>query len=93
MKTKIILFVFHCFVFFSCQKSPDKQQIMTEEAMQHQNDFKDISLDNSVDFICNMELSIGISDTSHFDGKIYGFCSKICKAEFKNNPQKFILKD
>jgi YHS domain-containing protein len=37
-----------------------------------------------------MPTSAGISDTCHYEGKAYGFCSAECKAEFQKDPAKFI---
>jgi YHS domain-containing protein len=40
------------------------------------------------DLICGMKLSDGeIGDTTLYQGKIYGFCSAECKAEFLKDPQ------
>jgi YHS domain-containing protein len=41
---------------------------------------------NKKDFTCGMPTSAGISDTCHYEGKAYGFCSAECKAEFQKNP-------
>lgn len=41
---------------------------------------------NKTDFTCGMPTSAGISDTCHYEGKAYGFCSAECKAEFQKNP-------
>ena len=41
---------------------------------------------NKTDFTCGMPTSAGISDTCHYEGKAYGFCSSECKAEFQKNP-------
>jgi YHS domain-containing protein len=41
---------------------------------------------NKKDFTCGMPTTAGISDTCHYEGKAYGFCSAECKAEFQKNP-------
>jgi YHS domain-containing protein len=43
-------------------------------------------VDNKIDLSCGMPLTSGIGDTCHYNGKVYGFCSKECKDEFVNNP-------
>ncbi len=43
-------------------------------------------VDNKIDLSCGMPLTAGIEDTCHYNGKIYGFCSKECKDEFLKNP-------
>jgi len=45
------------------------------------------------DLNCDMPLSDGaIADTTTYDGKIYGFCSSECKADFLKNPQAALAK-
>jgi YHS domain-containing protein len=43
-------------------------------------------VDNKIDLSCGMPLTAGIEDTCHYNGKVYGFCSKECKDEFVKNP-------
>lgn len=43
-------------------------------------------VDNKIDLSCGMPLTAGIEDTCHYNGKVYGFCSKECKDEFLKNP-------
>lgn len=45
-----------------------------------------IKIDNNNDLVCGMYLGAGSADTVHYKGKIYGFCSAICKHTFKKNP-------
>lgn len=45
---------------------------------------------NKKDFICEMPVTAGISDTCHVDGKAYGFCSHECMLEFKADPSKYL---
>jgi YHS domain-containing protein len=45
---------------------------------------------NTKDYACGMPTSAGISDTCHYEGKAYGFCSTECKAEFQKDPAKFL---
>jgi len=41
---------------------------------------------NKIDLSCGMPLTAGIEDTCHYNGKVYGFCSKECKDDFLKNP-------
>ncbi len=34
------------------------------------------------DEYCHMPLSMGVEDTAHYQGKVYGFCSRSCKEAF-----------
>jgi YHS domain-containing protein len=43
-------------------------------------------VDNKIDLSCGMPLTAGIEDTCHYNGKVYGFCSKECKDAFVKNP-------
>lgn len=49
-------------------------------------------VDNQKDFACGMPVTAGISDTLHYEGKVYGFCSKECKAEFLKDPKGYLAK-
>lgn len=45
---------------------------------------------NEKDYACGMPVTAGISDTTHYDGKAYGFCSTECKDEFLKDPKKYL---
>jgi len=45
---------------------------------------------NKNDYACGMPVTAGINDTSHIDGKAYGFCSSECKNEFLKDPKKYL---
>ena len=45
---------------------------------------------NKNDYACGMPVTAGINDTSHIDGKAYGFCSSECKNEFLKDPNKYL---
>ena len=47
-------------------------------------------VDNMKDPSCGMPVAAGISDSTTFKGKIYGFCSKECKDAFLKNPTQYI---
>ena len=45
------------------------------------------------DLYCEMTVAEGaIADTANIDGKIYGFCSAMCKEEVVSDPQKYLSK-
>jgi len=44
-------------------------------------------LDNKKDPTCGMPVTAGVTDTAHYDHKVYGFCSTGCKDEFLKNPK------
>lgn len=45
---------------------------------------------NKKDLVCRMPLTAGIGDTVHYKGKVYGFCSKGCKASFVEDPESYL---
>ena len=89
MKKTLCLLV-ASFALFSCQKVADKNQMMYEEAALNKTKFNNVTFTNSVDFMCQMPLSYGVSDSAHYNGGVYGFCSKFCKEDFMRNPEKFL---
>ena len=52
--------------------------------------YQDIKFDNAKDFFCGMPLTTGITDTVHYNGKVYGFCSKGCKDGFMKDPASYV---
>ncbi|MDD2791694.1 MAG: YHS domain-containing protein [Sediminibacterium sp.] len=52
--------------------------------------YKEVKFDSDKDFICGMPISAGVSDTAHYQKKVYGFCSKECKDEFLKNPASYV---
>lgn len=53
-------------------------------------DFEHIKFDNEKDFVCGMSVSMGVADTVHYNGNIYGFCSTGCKEMFKKHPLEYV---
>ena len=39
------------------------------------------------DLSCGMPISAGLSDTATYKGKLYGFCSAECRADFLKDPE------
>ncbi len=48
-----------------------------------------IKIDNGRDPVCGMSLSAGYADTTAYKGKVFGFCSAMCKTGFKKNPASY----
>ena len=43
------------------------------------------------DPICEMDVKAdALADTASYQGKLYGFCSKSCRASFVENPEKYL---
>ena len=54
--------------------------------------FENLKFDNTKDFVCGMPVKAGVSDTVHYKGKVFGFCSKECKEEFLKTPSNYLSK-
>lgn len=48
---------------------------------------------NASDFVCGMKVKPEFTDTCHYDGKVYAFCSASCKEEFQANPVSFLSQE
>lgn len=55
-------------------------------------DFSKLTFANKRDIVCHMPLTAGIGDTASYKGKLYGFCSPECKAEFVKDPTGYIAR-
>ena len=47
---------------------------------------------NVNDPVCGMPTLRGFDDTTLFQGKLIGFCSRECKDSFEKNPAAFVIK-
>ncbi|MBX9779683.1 MAG: DJ-1/PfpI family protein [Chitinophagaceae bacterium] len=54
--------------------------------------FENLKFNNAKDFVCGMPVKAGVSDTVHYKGKVFGFCSKECKDEFLKTPSNYLSK-
>ncbi len=53
-------------------------------------DMANVKFASKNDPVCGMPLRIGIEDTMHYKGKIYGFCASGCKEEFVKDPKSYL---
>ena len=84
-------------LFIACDPAKPKEEkpaadttaaVMKMDSAMHY----DIAMvDNKKDPSCGMPLTAGIGDTAHYKNKVYGFCSKECKAEFEKNPEAGVI--
>ncbi|UUC46009.1 YHS domain-containing protein [Flavobacterium cerinum] len=79
-------------VFFSCQEKEGGNTLnSSKQLIQPENPLNKLKYDNTIDFFCKMDITrYGVSDTLHYKGKLYGFCSKMCKDEFRKNPDSYL---
>jgi YHS domain-containing protein len=65
-------------LLFACkQKAPEASAATVEYA-------------NKIDYICGMEVQAEYTDTCHYKGKVYAFCSESCKEEFQASPETYL---
>lgn len=93
MKTQRILAAFVLtFFVISCNDKKEVEINQADEQMVHEANGLDVKVDNKFDPICGMETADHISDTIHYEGKTYGFCSSGCKETFAENPAQYLGK-
>jgi YHS domain-containing protein len=53
-------------------------------------DFDAKTLASATDPVCGMPVGGGVSDTTMYQGKVYGFCNEACKHNFVENPEQYL---
>lgn len=97
MKNVMMAFVF-AFTLGSCDSKAVKEEggISSHAPTPVENTGVNIKLSELAtdkDLYCDMTVVEGaIADTANIDGKIYGFCSTMCKEEVVADPQKYLSK-
>ncbi len=80
----------------ACGNNQETSTETKQEVMQQHEDveakYTPDMVVNEKDYTCGMPVTAGISDTCHYEGKAYGFCSAECMAEFKKDPAGNIAK-
>ena len=62
-----------------------------DAALHPEKMFKNMKFDNTKDLVCGMPVSSGMTDTAHYNGKVFGFCSTECKNEFLKSPKGYLV--
>ena len=81
-------------VLLSCGQSNDKantnstdtSQVATMDTTLEKTYAVEL-VNNKKDPTCGMPVTAGISDTTHYENLVLGFCSTECKNEFLKNPK------
>ncbi len=80
-------------VLSSCKKEESKKEVKETSFEKPTNALNNLKYNNKIDFYCQMDIvKYGVSDTVTYKGKLYGFCSKMCKDEFLKTPKKYLAK-
>ncbi len=91
-KSSILAGLIFAFAIISCGEKKEMQVRKADEEMVHSAHGLDVKVDNKFDPVCEMETEGHISDTIHYQQKVYGFCSSGCKEEFAKNPDLYMDK-
>ncbi|MFN3019490.1 YHS domain-containing protein [Chryseobacterium sp. TY3] len=83
----VILIGAVAFALVSCEK----KNLEVKQASEMESGLKiSTKVVNEEDPICHMKTSDHLSDTLTYKGQVYGFCSSMCKDEFKKNPDSYL---
>lgn len=91
MKSKILLTAFLSVSLLACAQETPKVKHKKKNT-QVKSTAQKVKFANAVDPICNMPTEADMKDTAVYKGKTYGFCSSLCRDEFKKNPEKYAQK-
>lgn len=96
-------------ILFSCNEAKKEENkpaenatispapIQTPEAEKKDSvvkiNIKESDLASKQDPVCGMPAFKYMEDTTVYNGKIYAFCSKECKADFMKNPGEYVKND
>ena len=90
---KIFYIISLLLIFSSCKKEVEVKRENKTEVLEPNNPLNKLKYDNKIDFYCQMDIvKYGVSDTTNYKGKLYGFCSKMCKDEFLKSTEKYLTK-
>ena len=90
---KKLIYLLLIVIAFSCNKKEANVVKETTSVIDPKNPLNKLKYDNKIDFYCKMDITkYGVSDTTHYKGKLYGFCAKMCKDEFLKNPEVYLAK-
>jgi len=92
---KIVLGIIIITAMAGCNNQPEKTVEKETKPMPVVKDsiadkFAGLAFDSKKDLSCGMPISAGLNDTAHYKGKLYGFCSAECKADFLKNAETLL---
>ena len=94
MKLKYIITLPIIFVLTACNIEPKQPAapVVNKEAPHTHTEkaFSGVDFASSKDLACGMPLTAGLTDTAHYKGKIFGFCSIECKQDFVKNVKNYV---
>ncbi|MBS1628363.1 MAG: YHS domain-containing protein [Bacteroidetes bacterium] len=91
---KIIVFFSSTLFLIACTNNEQPKQMNKKDSTAMQSEVPqtiDVRfVDNKKDPSCGMPVTAGISDTAHYNNKVFGFCSKECKDNFLKKPEELV---
>lgn len=92
MIKQISIFIFGALLMASCGSSGSSNNDMNSD--KPGLTISPDELTTTIDPVCGMDMAqFKITDTAHYAGNVYAFCSEHCKEAFKGDPQKFLSKN
>ncbi len=74
----------------SCQQSVKNDGADNSGAVQKDKVVVKTVLATNKDLACGMSVTSDVTDTAHYKGKVYGFCSPDCKKGFQSDPETYL---
>ena len=95
MRLNLLFVLFLLTALLACKNTNnanavDATHIDTATVAVPKQPFDGVEFASKKDVACGMLLTAGVTDTAHYNGKIYGFCSKECKTDFLKTPEAFL---
>jgi YHS domain-containing protein len=91
---KKIIYLLLIVITFSCNKKENNTVKKTKSLIDAKNPLNKLKYANKIDFYCKMDITkYGVSDTVTYKGKLYDFCSTMCKHEFLMKPEEYLNKN
>jgi len=93
---KFIPILFIAFAACNHHQSENKKEMeikssVDDSTKQLTSSLDSLEVDNKKDPSCGMPTKGHVADTTTYQGKLYGFCSSECKAEFLKNPAAHVV--
>ncbi|MFN8276525.1 MAG: YHS domain-containing protein [Chitinophagales bacterium] len=90
MKNLLFLAVMVGATLASCV-NPDEKRLSTAPSPEDKTVKMNVALAVDKDLVCGMKVTpASLKDTFTYEGKVYGFCNEGCKAEFAQDPKKYL---
>lgn len=99
---KKILLIAGIAVVLSCNKKEAKahphdhpQAMETEDSYKNpKNPLNKLTYASKTDLSCKMDITkYEVTDTVTYKGKLYGFCSTVCKDDFMKKPDEYLTQN